>query len=165
MPVLHIHTRDLQYSFATLQHKRLCGVFAAHEQRVLLQDQRAELGLVIQYLVRTIRCAAHDGVGPRHTDVVGHTHLRVLAPADFYGQFVRRVHNVKCFGVLLGGQRLKYYEVRLWVLYCHHVDDLILVGDLEREVLLAQLAIQLLELDYDLLSVCLLRAFGLKPAT
>lgn len=50
------------------------------------------------------------------------------------------------------------------MVYCHYIDNPVVVGDFEWEILLAKLTVQLLELYHDLLPVRPLRALRLKPA-
>lgn len=73
-----------------------------------------------------------------------------------------RIDNVKhLFVVVL--QTFQNDEVVLRLLYSDDVDDLVFVGDLEREVLLANLAVDLVKAQHLLSLVHLFGALCLKP--
>ena len=74
------------------------------------------------------------------------------------------VDNVKN---LLGGfccKRFKDDKIFVWLLHVYDIHYLVVVGNLEWEVLLAQFAVKLLKLEHELLLVYLARDLGVKPS-
>ena len=117
-----------------------------------------------------IRIAVDEGVVARHRNVIHDTHVAVLTTSDpnfvFRGSAASHkllsVDYMKNF-LLVVCQALQNDEILLRLLNSHDVDDLVFVGDFEREDLLTNLAVDFVEFQHHLTLVYAALPLGLKP--
>ena len=102
---------------------------------------------------------------PAHTYVISNAHVALLSSADADVLFTLSINDIEDLGRnWCRANRFKYYVVFRRFFDVNYVNQAVTMCDLERENLLAQLAVKLFKLDDDLASVDLHRSFGFKPA-
>lgn len=97
-----------------------------------------------------------------HADVVGYPNVAVLSSSDLQCLLSIGVYDIEAL-LSIVTQGLEDNEILFRSLNLYDVDYLVVVSYLERKYLLAQFAIQLLELNDDLSLVDLHRLLGFKP--
>jgi len=111
--------------------------------------------MVIIDVVFTLCCFLDEGVWSRYWNVVGNSHLRVLASPNFYlslcaffadlsrhfGNHVFSIDDVECFCWFTWIKTFEDNEVFGWVVHLDDVDDLVLVSYFEWEVDFAQFTV------------------------
>lgn len=143
----------LDLSFARLQNQR---IFVKHrltqENRILNLNERSKCRVVVLDEVLVVDFL-DVRVDSRHGDVVGDPDVAGCVPPDLQVVLVVGVQDEKHFGfaeffpLITGAQRLQDDEVVLGALYVDNVGDSVVDVDREWELLFAQLAVDLLELD------------------
>jgi len=108
--------------------------------RVLGLDEGSKLAVEVLQVVLALDCLLNYCMAPWNTDVIRDSHITFLASANPDLVLILGVDNIKYF---LGAttERLENDVVRVWLLYFHDVDDFVVVGYLEGEVLLAQFTV------------------------
>lgn len=92
-------------------------------------------------MVVTLGCFLDDCVAAGHADVVGDAHVAVLPPADLDAGLVLRVDDVEHLLGTRTADGLEYDEVGVGLLDLHDVHDAVVVSNLKRIHLLAQLTV------------------------
>ena len=169
-PDVHGHA-----GFARLDRQRLVSQpLAAQKHGVLQLHQGAELGFIVDEVVAAVCSLLDVGVTPGDRDVVSHANVAVCSPAYFdpiaRGMLlpvlerlqVFCVDDVENFGVFVR-EALQDDVVSLWLVDSNDVHDLVLVGYLEGEVGIAQLAVELVEFQDCLAAVLFALASRVKP--
>ena len=165
LPHLNSHAR-----LATLKHNGVRAVqLWAQECGCLHLHQSAELGVKVLKHVVALVGLLNQRVAPRHTNVVGDSHVRLLPTAHAYLLLVLGVDDVEdllvgLLAVSVAVDGLEDDVVALGLVNVNDVHEAVAVRDRERKELFAQLAVQLLELDHHLPLVHLHRPLGLQPA-
>ena len=136
--------------------------------------------MIIIQVIFSRACLLNKAVASWDRDVVCDSNIGVSAPSnlDFVIWLISRiglsghwsfhflsVDDIKYFLWWFGCQRFEDYEILIRLLHIHNIDNLVVVGNFERKILLAQFAVELFKFEYDLLTVYFASWFCIQPAT